>query len=268
MGIRPDARSLGDLPVVILCGGAGMRLREETVVIPKPMVTIGGRPILWHIMKYYSSFGFRRFILCLGYKGETIKQYFLNYNLLANSFTLDLDEGSPELVQSDKLERWKITFAETGEQAMTGARVKRIQSYVGASTFLLTYGDGLCDVDLRELVDHHARSKRLVTVTGVHPPSRFGLLTLDGDEVVRFAEKTHAPHDFINGGFFVCEPGVFDYLEDDDACVFEREPLERLALDGQLGAFRHDSFWQCMDTIRDRDVLEEAWSTGAPWKRW
>ena len=257
-----------DIPVVILCGGAGMRLREETSVIPKPMVTIGGRPILWHIMKYFSSYGLRRFVLCLGYKGEAIKQYFLNYNVLANSFTLDLNDGSPTLVQHDRMETWKITFVETGEHAMTGARIKRIQPYVGEGTFLLTYGDGLCDVDVSALLRFHTDQQRVVTVTGVHPPSRFGLLTLDGHQVVRFAEKTHAPHDFINGGFFVCEPAVFSYLEDDDACVFEREPLERLAREGQLAAFRHETFWQCMDTVRDREVLEEAWTAGAPWKRW
>lgn len=264
----PERAAGNDMPVAILCGGAGMRLREETTVIPKPMVTVGGRPILWHIMKYYSSFGFRRFILCLGYKGDAIKQYFLNYNLLANSFTLDLEGGTTTIVQPDKLERWSITFAETGEHAMTGARIKRIQPYVGERAFMLTYGDGLCDVDLRALLAFHRERGRLATVTGVHPPSRFGLLTLDGDRVARFAEKTYAPHDFINGGFFVCEPGVFSYVSDDDACIFERDPLERLAADDQLAAFRHNSFWQCMDTIRDRDVLEEAWSSGAPWKRW
>jgi glucose-1-phosphate cytidylyltransferase len=263
------ASDMAEIPVAILCGGMGMRLREETAVIPKPMVTVGGRPILWHIMKYYSSFGCRRFILCLGYKGDVIKQYFLNYNLLANTFTLDLDSGSPTIVSPDKIERWSITFAETGEHAMTGARIKRIQPYVGDVPFMLTYGDGLSDVDLRELLTFHRRQRRLVTVTGVHPPSRFGLLTLQDDRVVRFAEKTHAPHDFINGGFFVCEPGVFDYVSDDDACVFEREPLERLAADDQLAAYRHESFWQCMDTIRDRDLLEEQWAAGGPrWKRW
>jgi glucose-1-phosphate cytidylyltransferase len=212
---------------------------------------------------------FRRFILCLGYKGDVIKQYFLNYNLLANSFTLDLEKGAPpRVVTAENAERWSIAFIDTGEHAMTGARVKRIAPYVGESTFMLTYGDGLADIDLRSLLSFHREHGRLVTVTGVHPPSRFGLLTLEGHSVVRFGEKAYAPNDYINGGFFVCEPGVFRYVDEADACVFEREPLEQLARDGELMAFRHESFWQCMDTVRDRDALEHAWSNGPPWKKW
>jgi glucose-1-phosphate cytidylyltransferase len=257
------------LPVVILCGGMGTRLREETTVIPKPMVTVGGRPILWHIMKYYASFGHRRFVLCLGYKGDVIKQYFLNYELMANSFVLDLGTGvRPTISDGESAERWNISFVDTGEAAMTGARIKRIQPIIGDSAFMLTYGDGLADIDLVALANFHRTHGKLVTITGVHPPSRFGLLTLKGDAVVRFAEKARGMSDYINGGFFVCEPAVFDYLEDRDSCMFEGEPLERLAADGQMVSFRHESFWQCVDTVRDRELLEETWSTTAPWKRW
>lgn len=259
----------GDIPVVILCGGMGTRLKEETNIIPKPMVTIGGRPILWHLLKFYSSYGFRRFVLCLGYKGEVIKHYFLNYRHLASSFTIDyIADGAPVIGDDARPEPWTISCVDTGDQAMTGARVKRVQAYVGSSRFMLTYGDGLADVDLDRLLAFHERHGKLVTVTGVHPTSRFGLLTLDGTKVRAFAEKPQTTHDYINGGFFVCEPGLFDYLEDRDDCVLERKPLESVAADGQMEAYLHDSFWQCMDTVRDRESLEEAWSKGSPWKRW
>jgi glucose-1-phosphate cytidylyltransferase len=257
-----------DIPVVILCGGMGTRLKEETTTIPKPMVTVGGHPILWHLLRFYSSFGFRRFILCLGYKSEVIKNYFLNFYQLNSSFTITIGGGEGAVVSEPVTAPWTVSCVDTGEAAMTGARVKRIQSYVGNSRFLLTYGDGLCDVDLHRLLAFHERHKKLISVTAVHPPSRFGLLTLAGTEVVAFAEKPQTANDFINGGFLVCEPGVFDYLKDDDGCVLEREPLNRLAADGQMEAFLHDSYWQCMDTARDRDLLEEAWARGAPWKKW
>ena len=260
---------VSDLPVVILCGGDGTRLREETEFIPKPMVTVGGKPILWHLMQYFSSYGFLEFVLCLGYKAEVIKNYFLNYHYEANSFSIHLGEG--RLVELDGGQRtppWTIACVDTGERAMTGARVKRIQRYVADSTFLLTYGDGLADIDLPALLEFHRSHGKLVTVTGVHPPARFGLLVLDGTEVTTFSEKAHGIRDYINGGFMVCEPGLFDYLDDDDACTLEHLPLERVAADGQMEAFLHESYWQCMDTKRDRELLEEAWSNGAPWRRW
>jgi len=259
-----------DIPVVILCGGLGMRLREETTVVPKPMVTVGGRPMLWHLMKFYSAQGFHRFILCLGYKGEVIKGYFLNYREMSGSFTIDCgaNDGQSLIAEDVQAEPWRVSCVDTGEQAMTGARVHRIRKYIGDSRFLLTYGDGLADIDLHALLAFHASHGKAVTVTGVHPPSRFGLLTLAGKQVVEFAEKPHTQHDYINGGFFVCEQRLFDYLRNDDTCVLEREPLETVARDGQMCAFLHDGFWQCMDTARDRELLEDHWSRGAPWKRW
>jgi glucose-1-phosphate cytidylyltransferase len=260
---------VAEIPVVILCGGAGTRIKEETETIPKPMVTVGGKPILWHLMNYYASFGFSKFILCLGYKADVIKNYVLNLAYLSNSFTVH--HGQAPMIDSggrDIAGTWDISCVDTGENAMTGARVKRVQPFVGHRRFMLTYGDGLSDVDLHALLRAHIESGRLTTVTGVHPPSRFGLLTLDGTRVRRFAEKPHTQADYINGGFFVCEPGVFQYLEDDDLCVLERTPLERMAADGQMQAYLHEDYWQCMDTMRDRELLEEAWQLGAPWKRW
>ena len=255
-------------PVVILCGGAGTRLREQTEFIPKPMVTVGGKPILWHLLQYYSSFGFRQFVLCLGYRAEVIKNYFLNYHLTVSSFSISYGSRTTvEVADAERTPPWTISCVDTGEHAMTGARIKRIQQYVGDRMFMLTYGDGLSDVDLHALLAFHRRHRRLVTVTGVHPPARFGLLRLDGSTVVQFAEKGRALNDYINGGFFVCEPGVFDYCADDDECVFETR-LETVAADGQLEAYRHESFWQCMDTMRDREILEESWATKPPWKRW
>jgi glucose-1-phosphate cytidylyltransferase len=258
-----------DIPVVILCGGGGTRLREETEFIPKPMVTVGGKPILWHLMQYYSSFGFNRFVLCLGYKAEVIKNYFLNFHYTANSFSIRLGPGNVvDVADAQGTPQWTIACVDTGERAMTGARVKRIQPYVGDSRFFLTYGDGLSDVDLHKLLAFHHEHGKLVTVTGVHPPARFGLLVLDGTRVTCFSEKAHGIADYINGGFFVCEPGIFEYLEDDDSCTLEHHPLERIADDGQLEAYLHEEYWQCMDTLRDRELLEEAWAHGAPWKRW
>lgn len=264
-----DAAADLDLPVVILCGGGGTRLREETEFIPKPMVTVGGKPILWHLMQYYSSFGFLRFVLCLGYKAEVIKNYFLNFHYAANSFSIRLGEGTfVELEGEQRTPPWTISCVDTGERAMTGARIKRIQRHVGDSPFLLTYGDGLADIDLHDLVAFHRSHGKLVTVTAVHPPARFGLLVLDGTTVECFSEKAHGIRDYINGGFMVCEPGVFDYLDDDDACTFEHRPLEQIAADGQMEAYLHESYWQCMDTLRDRELLEETWAKGAPWRRW
>lgn len=265
----PSQEAPADTPVVILCGGAGTRLREETENIPKPMIRIGGKPLLWHLMQYYASYGFTRFILCLGYKAEVIKDYILQLRYLSSSFTVGPGE-EPKVDDGDAgvMADWVISCVDTGDAAMTGARVKRIQPYVGERRFMLTYGDGVSDVNLLDLLAFHQSSNALVTVTGVHPPSRFGLLTLNATRVQRFAEKPQAQHDYINGGFMVCETGLFDYLEDDDSCTLEGAPLERVALDGRLQAFLHDSYWQCMDTMRDRELLENAWSAGAPWKRW
>ena len=258
-----------DLPVVILCGGLGTRLREETVVRPKPMIEIGGRPILWHIMKSYAAAGCREFILCLGYKGQLIKDYFWHYRLQNSDVTLDL--GGDVTWHNRHLEDdWRVTLAETGETAGTGARLARVRRYVGDRRFFLTYGDGVADVDLDGLVEHHVGHGRLVTVTGIHPPSRFGELRSDGDGIVRsFIEKPQLENELVNGGFFVMQPGVFDYVSEADECTLEREPLDRLAGDDQLVVHPHEGFWQCMDTYRDLERLEGLWRDGKPpWRTW
>ena len=261
-----------DIPVVILCGGMGTRLREETGLVPKPMVTVGGQPILWHIMRYYSTFGFSRFILCLGYRSDVIKNFFLNYQYLEGSFSIAFNSvgghAQPVLNDVPSTPPWTVSCIDTGEGAMTGARVKRIERFVEGKRFMLTYGDGLCNVDLQALLDFHEDHGKIATVTGVHPPSRFGSLSLSGNAVERFAEKSQTQSDFINGGYFVCEPEIFDFVYDSDACVFEQEPLSALADKGELRAYLHNDYWQCMDTVRDRELLEEAWTHGAPWKRW
>ncbi len=261
---------LGEVPVVLLCGGQGTRLREETGVRPKPMIEIGGRPILWHIMKGYAAAGCREFVLCLGYKGQLIKDYFWHYRLQNSDVTLDLGDGGITW-HGDHLEHdWRVTLADTGELAMTGARLARVRRHIGDRSFFLTYGDGVGDVDLAALLRRHRAHGRLVTVTGVHPPSRFGELRADDDEVVRdFIEKPNLEQEVVNGGFFAMEAGVFDYLSKDDGCVLEREPLERLVADDQLVVFRHRGFWQCMDTYRDLRLLEDLWADGkAPWRTW
>ncbi len=259
-----------ELPVVLLCGGQGTRLREETGVRPKPMIEIGGRPLLWHIMSAYAAMGCREFVLCLGYKGQLIKDYFWHYRLENSDVTLDL--GGADVTWHDRhlQDDWRVTLADTGAAAMTGARLARVRRYLGDRSFFLTYGDGVSDVDLGALLDHHRKGDRLVTDTGVHPPSRFGELRVGDDEVVRdFIEKPQLEREVVNGGFFVMEPGVFDYVADDEACVLEREPLERLTADDQLVVYRHDGFWQCMDTYRDLSLLEHLWAAGdAPWRVW
>lgn len=258
-------------PVVLLCGGKGTRLREETERKPKPMVEVGGRPLLWHIMKGYAAQGCTDFVLCLGYLGDKIKQYFLDYDALSRDLTVTLGPGGGVQTHGEGTEAgWRVTLCDTGEEAMTGARVLRaVSRYVRAPRFLLTYGDGVSDVDLDALLRAHEEGGRLCTVTGVHPPARFGELLTEGDRVVEFSEKPQAHEARINGGFFVCERGVLEYLEDKDYCTLEREPLERLARDGQLTIYRHDGFWQCMDTLRDLHYLDGLWRAGrAPWKRW
>ena len=259
-----------DVPVVILCGGMGTRLREETEYRPKPLVEIGGRPILWHIMKIYGSQGFTRFILCLGYKGEMIKQYLLNYRLMTRNFTLQFDSDADPIVENNGTpEDWTITFVETGVNAMTGSRIKRVQPYINTDHFMLTYGDGVADVELQKVMKFHQTHGKLATVTAVHPLARFGELMIEGDQVVRFAEKSQVPEGFINGGFFVLSKDVFEYLSDEGNCVFEGRPLERLAAEGQLKTYHHPGFWHCMDTYRDLQVLNQLWeSANPPWKVW
>jgi glucose-1-phosphate cytidylyltransferase len=256
------------MKVVILAGGFGTRLSEETHLRPKPMVDIGDKPILWHIMKMYSSYGFNDFVICLGYKGYMIKEYFANYFMHQSDITIDLTINSLETHHS-QAEPWKVTLVDTGKESMTGGRIRRIQKYVGNEPFLLTYGDGVGNVNIAELVKCHNESKKLVTVTAVQPSGRFGALNLnDANQVNSFMEKPKGDGSWINGGFFVCEPGVFNYLHSDTE-IWEREPMEQIAQQGQLQAYKHIGFWKPMDTLRDKQELEQAWESGnAPWKIW
>jgi glucose-1-phosphate cytidylyltransferase len=255
------------IKVVILAGGMGTRLTEETEIRPKPMVEIGGQPILWHIMKHYCHYDFREFYIALGYKGEVIKRYFMDYLALNGSMSIDLTKGKVERNQGS-CEDWLVHLIETGQNTNTGGRVKRLEPFLKNGTFMLTYGDGVGDIDLKALLDFHRSQGRLVTVTAVRPPARFGGLIFDGDMVARFTEKPQAGEGWVNGGFMVCEPGIFDYMED-DLTNLEADTLEHLAEDGQLAAFRHAGFWQCMDTLRDKRYLEGLWQVGkAPWKVW
>ena len=255
------------MKVGILAGGMGSRLAEETVIKPKPMVEIGGQPILWHIMRHYDHFGHKEFAIALGYKGEIIKKYMVDYCSLSSSVSVDLKSGVIDRHGSHELD-WKIDLIETGFNTQTGGRIKRLAPFMGDDTFMLTWGDGVSNVDLDDLVAFHKRHGKLATVTAVRPPARFGRLELDGDLVKSFEEKPQMSEGWINGAFFVLEPGIFDYIEG-DATHFEREPLENLAKDGQLVAYRHDGFWQCMDTLRDKVRLEQLWDGGnAEWKVW
>ncbi len=256
------------MKVVILAGGLGTRLGEETEVRPKPMVEIGGRPILWHIMKIYSHYGFNEFVICLGYKGYQIKEYFANYFLHQADVTFDLSNNTVE-VHERKAEPWRVTLVDTGLGSMTGGRIKRVRAYSGGGPFMMTYGDGLADIDLPALLDFHRSHGKLATMTAVQPVGRFGAVELgQGDQVLRFREKPKGDGGWINGGFFVLEQGVFDYISGDDA-VWERDPLERIARDGQLCAHQHRGFWLPMDTVRDKKELESLWSAGkAPWELW
>ena len=251
------------MKVVILAGGFGTRLSEYTDSIPKPMATVGGKPILWHIMKTYAHFEHKDFYLALGYKAEVIKEYFLNYRSLNADFTVDLASGNIESHQIDDTD-WKVTLVNTGLDTMTGGRIKRLKSFIGNEPFLLTYGDGVADINLDDLVNFHESHGKMVTMTAVRPAARFGDLDFDGERVVSFQEKSQLREGWINGGFFVCEPGVFDFI-DNDTQMFEREPLERILDSGELMAYKHTGFWHCMDTKRDRDLLESMWSLGAPW---
>jgi glucose-1-phosphate cytidylyltransferase len=255
------------MKVVILAGGLGTRISEETHLRPKPMIEIGGRPILWHVMKSYSMRGFQDFVICTGYKGYVIKEYFANYFLHMSDVTFDMENNSME-VHHRSAEPWKVTLVDTGESTMTGGRLKRVQNYVQNDTFCMTYGDGVGDVDITSAVDAHRRAGKMATVTAVQPPGRFGAMHVEGDSVTRFVEKPEGDGGWINGGFFVLEPAVFDLIDGDET-IWEREPLQSLAASGQLHAFRHQGFWQPMDSLRDKQLLDDLWQSGrAPWKTW
>jgi len=253
--------------VVILAGGKGTRLAEETSTRPKPMVEIGGRPILWHLMKFYAAHGHKDFLVACGYKGEFIKQYFRDFSLRESDFFVDLRDGAVDVVNGSRVD-WRVGMVDTGLETMTGGRLRRLRRFLHDEPFFCTYGDGLSNVDLSALLAFHRAHGKRATVTAVRPPARFGALSLDGERVRTFTEKGHAEAGWINGGFFVFEPSVLDYVVDDET-VLEREPLERLAQEGELMAFKHEGFFQPMDTVRERDLLESLWATcRAPWKIW
>jgi len=256
------------MKAIILAGGRGSRLSEETVVRPKPMVEIGGKPILWHIMKIYSTYGVNEFIVALGYKGEVIKEYFLNFYTINNDVSIDLKTGETTVYDGNQ-PTWKIHLAETGIHTQTGGRIKRLRSWLDKEeTFLMTYGDGVADIDIKALLEFHQSHGKLATVTTVRPPARFGEIVSDGPQVTEFTEKPQTGEGWINGGFFVLSSKVMDYIEGDEA-IWERQPLEKLAQDGQLMSYQHDGFWQPMDTLREKNLLEELWNSGqAPWKVW
>jgi glucose-1-phosphate cytidylyltransferase len=255
------------MKVVMLAGGLGTRLSEETALRPKPMVEIGGQPILWHIMKHYAHYGFTEFVCALGYKGEVVKRFFLDYALLSSGFTMDFATGDVQR-HNKEIENWVVHLVDTGTQTLTGGRLKRLEPWLKDEPFMLTYGDGVSDVDLRDLLAFHRSHGRLATVTAVRPPARFGGLDFDGDLVTEFKEKPQIGEGWINGGFMVLEPGVFDYISGDQTS-FEAHTLEHLATERQLVAYRHDQFWQCMDTLRDVRLLEQLWQGGEPpWKTW
>ena len=255
------------MKVIILAGGLGTRLKEETVIKPKPMIEIGGHPILWHIMNIYASQGFNEFIIALGYRAEIIKDYFINYRYHRQNLTVELKKGNVN-VYDGAIEDWTVHLVDTGDRTQTGGRIKRLVDHIGNERFMLTYGDGVSNIDLKKLLDYHQKHGKLATLTAVRPPARFGGLKLDGDLVDEFAEKSQTGAGWINGGFFVLEPQVLDYIEG-DGTVWERGPLEHLTQDEQLVAYRHEEFWQCMDTLRDVQLLDKLWSQGdAPWKVW
>lgn len=259
------------MKVVILAGGLGTRISEESHLKPKPMINIGDQPILWHIMKYYSTFGFNDFIICCGYKGYMIKEYFADYYLHRSDITFDFSDGNRMTVHNNIAEPWKVTLVDTGLNTQTGGRIKRVQKYIGNETFMLTYGDGVSNIDLNALLNQHRLSNKMVTLTGIQPGGRFGVLDLDenNNTVVGFREKAKEDGGWINGGFMVANPQIFDYLSEDEDCIFERKPLETLALEKNLGIYKHYDFWQCMDTQRDKYLLEQLWENEhAPWKVW
>ncbi len=255
------------MKAVILAGGLGTRISEESHLKPKPMIEIGGKPIIWHIMKIYSHFGINDFVICLGYKGYIIKEYFANYFLHMSDVTFDMAENRMH-IHNRKAEPWRVTLVDTGESTATGGRLKRVREYLGDETFCLTYGDGVANVDVTRLIDFHRNHGKLATVTAVQPPGRFGALDLQGEKVRGFQEKPLGDGGWINGGFFVLEPGIVDYIDGDES-IWEQEPMRRLAEGGQLTAYLHRGFWQAMDTLRDRNLLEDHWNNGqAEWKLW
>ncbi len=258
------------MKVVILCGGFGTRIREETEFRPKPLVEIGGKPILWHIMKIYAHYGFRDFILCLGYKGNMIKEYFLNYEAMNNDFTIQLGDHNRIHFHSTHQERdWNVTLADTGAEAQTGARIKRIEKYIDGGLFMITYGDAVGSIDIKELLEFHKSHGKIGTITGVHPSSRFGELRIENNKVVGFHEKPQISEGLISGGFFVFDRKFLEYLRETDNCYLEKEPLERLTKDGQLMIYTHKGFWQCVDTYRELELLNNLWkSSNPPWKVW
>ena len=256
------------IPVVILCGGLGTRLAEQTEVRPKPLVEIGGRPILWHIMKHYARYGFHEFVLALGYKGDQIKRYFLDYHALGRDMTISLDNGHVEPLGHNNMEPWRVHLVDTGEATLTGGRLKQLQPLIGKGTFMLTYGDGVGNVCLDRLLAFHRAHGGLVTLTAVRPPARFGALEFEaGDQIRHFKEKSTLHEGWINGGFSIVEPAALDYIHSD--VMWEHAPMETIAAQGHLYAYRHEEFWQCMDTLRDLRYLESLWESGhAPWKTW
>lgn len=251
------------MKVILLAGGFGTRLGEFTNIIPKPMVPIGGKPIIWHIMQRYATYDHKNFYVALGYKAEVIKEYFLNYRSLNTDFSVSLNNGSIKHHQDSKVD-WTINLINTGDNSLTGGRVKRMKNLIGNETCMLTYGDGVADIDINALLNFHRNHGKMITVSAVRPPSRFGEMEINGDKVESFKEKPQLHEGWINGGFFVFEPSFFDYIEDDQTSL-EREPLEKAAAEGELMAYRHDGFWQCMDTKRDHELLEKLCKKGAPW---
>jgi glucose-1-phosphate cytidylyltransferase len=256
------------MKAVILCGGLGTRLSEETTLKPKPMIEIGGMPVLWHIMKIYAAHGIKEFVLALGYKGDVIKDFFVNYRYHSRSLTVEMHRGHIEVHQADSDDDWTVHLLDTGLTTQTGGRLKQAGKFIGNEPFLATYGDGVTNLNVGKVIEAHKKSGKLATLTAVRPPARFGSMVFDGDLVTRFEEKPQAGEGWINGGFFVLQPEVLDYIEGDDS-LWERDPMERLAVAGQLNSYRHEGFWQCMDTLRDVRLLESLWQEGkAPWKVW
>ncbi len=256
------------MKAVILAGGFGTRISEESHLKPKPMIEIGGKPILWHIMKWYSRFGVNEFIICAGYKQDMIKEWFANYFIHTSDITFDFTNGNEVIVHSQHAEPWKVTVVDTGLHTLTGGRIKRVKDYIGSESFLMTYGDGVSDVDINALIFFHRKGGRKATLTAVQPEGRFGIMDLDGNRIQSFREKSKEDTGWINGGYMVLEPSVIDYIDGDDV-MLEREPLEKLAADGELDCYKHDGFWQCMDTLRDKERLEKLIVEGkAPWIYW
>lgn len=257
------------MKVVLLAGGFGTRISEESHLKPKPMIEIGGKPILWHVMKYYSSFGYNDFIVCCGYKQYMIKEFFADYYLHMSNITFDFTSENKMVVHDNHTEPWKVTLIDTGLNTMTGGRIKRIRDYIGDEPFMLTYGDGVSDVDINALVEFHKAHGKIATITAIQPGGRFGRLDIDYDENINsFQEKSKEDEGWINGGFMVLNPEIMSYIAS-DSTIFEGDPIEKVAAEGQLKAYRHAGFWQCMDTLRDKELLEKLWASGkAPWKRW